>query len=485
MGHNQKTPIVDAVTKYINDWTVRFHMPGHKGAPVMEGLIGRLIDNRAFAADVTNVPGMDDLHQAQSVIKEAQELAAHTFGADHTYFLVNGSSCGLHALIMAACGPGDKILVPRNMHRSILSGIILAGAVPIFYRPEYDSHFAIPLSVSPDTIEYYTSLHPDIKAMVLVSPTYHGIVSDISAISGITRRKNIPLLIDEAHGPHLRFHEELPRPSLDEGADAVVQGTDKMLSALTQASMLHLKGEMLDRHRVEAALRLLQSTSTSYLLLSSLDAARAQMSSCGRDLLQSSLELSLYLKKGIRALGGYSLLEAGREGVFGLDPTKITISLRDLNISGFWSEQWLREKHSIQVEMSDLFNLLLNVTHGNFRIHAVRFLESLKNMKEQWSHGGSGAPKIWAEKYFIPEIPGQAVTPREAFWAQWSAIPLAEARDRICTETIACYPPGIPVICPGERITGDIVEYLLLMKNTGAHFQGCHDPLLRTVRVIR
>ncbi|MCL5058858.1 MAG: aminotransferase class I/II-fold pyridoxal phosphate-dependent enzyme [Actinobacteria bacterium] len=304
MGDNQKTPIIDAVTKYINDWTVRFHMPGHKGAPVMEELIGRLIGNRAFAADVTNVPGMDDLHQAQSVIKEAQELAAGAFGADHTYFLVNGSSCGLQALIMGVCGPGDRILVPRNMHRSILSGIILAGAVPIFYRPEYDRHFAIPLSTSPETIEYYTSLHPDIKAVVLVSPTYHGIVSNISAISRITHRMNIPLLVDEAHGPHLRFHEELPRPSLDEGADAAVQGTHKMLSALTQASMLHIKGNMVDRYRVEAALRLLQSTSTSYLLLSSLDAARAQMASCGRELLQESLELALYLKKGIRALGG-------------------------------------------------------------------------------------------------------------------------------------------------------------------------------------
>lgn len=485
MGDNQKTPIIDAVTKYINDWTVRFHMPGHKGAPVMEELIGRLIGNRAFAADVTNVPGLDDLHQTQSVIKEAQELAAGAFGADYTYFLVNGSSCGLQALIMAVCGPGDRILVPRNMHRSIMSGIILAGAVPIFYRPEYDRHFAISLSASPETIEYYAGLHPDIKAVVLVSPTYHGIVSDISAISRITRRMNIPLLVDEAHGPHLRFHEELPRPSLDKGADAAVQGTHKMLSALTQASMLHIKGNMVDRYRVEAALRLLQSTSTSYLLLSSLDAARAQMASCGRELLQGSLELAHYLKEGIRALGGFSLLEAGRNGIFGLDPTKITISLRNLNISGFRSEQWLRENHCIQVEMSDLFNLLLIVTHGNFKIHAVRFLESLKDMKNQCAHGGSGASEIRAEKNFMPEIPGQAVTPREAFCARWSAIPLTEAQGRICTETIACYPPGIPVICPGERITDDILEYLLLMKNMGSHFQGCQDPRLQTVRVIQ
>ncbi|HBV99383.1 MAG TPA: decarboxylase [Desulfotomaculum sp.] len=486
MGHNQNTPIIDAVTKYVNDWTVRFHMPGHKGAPVMEGLIGRLIGNRAFAADVTNVPGMDDLHQAQSVIKEAQELAAQTFGADRTYFLVNGSSCGLQALIMAVCGPGDKLLVPRNMHRSILSGIILTGAVPIFYRPEYDSHFAIPLSTSPDTIEYYTSRHPDIKAVVLVNPTYHGIVSDISAISCITRQLNIPLLVDEAHGPHLRFHEELPRPSLDEGADAAVQGTHKMLSALTQASMLHLKGSKVDPDRVESALRLLQSTSTSYLLLSSLDATRSQMSSNGREILQGSLELAFYLRKEIMALEGFSLLEAEREGIFGLDPTKITISLRDLKISGFWSEQWLREKHSIQVEMSDMFNLLLIVTHGNFKVHAVRFLESLRDMKKHREGREDPGPfNNWEEKYFMPEVPKQAITPREAFWTPWSAVTLLEARGRICSETIACYPPGIPIICPGEVITGGIVDYLLLMKNMGAHFQGCQDPLLRTVRVIR
>jgi lysine decarboxylase len=357
--------------------------------------------------------------------------------------------------------------------------------VPVFYKPAYDSHFAIPLSTSPDTIEHFISLHPDIKAVVLVNPTYHGIVSDVSAISGITRKRHIPLLIDEAHGPHLRFHEDLPRPALDQGADAVVQGTHKMLSALTQASMLHLKGNMVDRQRVEAALRLLQSTSTSYLLLSSLDAARAQMASGGRDLLQGALDLAGCLKRDIRHIDGFSVLEDGRAGVFGLDPTKVTISVRDLGVTGFWSEQWLREKHHIQVEMSDMFNLLLIITLGNFKIHAVRLLESLKEMKREQAAMVCGPFKTGEDTHFIPDLPEQAVTPREAFWAPWLALPLAEARGRISTETIACYPPGIPVICPGETINGEIVEYLQLMKSTGAHFQGCHDASLRTVRVVR
>ncbi|MFZ5633122.1 MAG: aminotransferase class I/II-fold pyridoxal phosphate-dependent enzyme [Bacillota bacterium] len=490
MCQTQNTPIIDALKKYTDNWTVRFHMPGHKGGQAADNLVAKFLGDKVFAADVTNVPGLDDLHQAHGVIRKAQELAAGTFGADFTYFLINGSSCGLQALVMAVCGPGEKILAPRNMHRSILSGIILSGAVPVFFRPEYDCHYKIPLGTCPETIARSLECHPDVKAVILVNPTYHGITSDVSSIAKIVHARNIPLVVDEAHGPHLHFHEVLPATALEGGADAAVQGTHKILSAFTQAAMLHLKSSLIDRQRLEAALRLLQSTSTSYLLLASLDAARAQMEACGRQLIQEAIELAAYLREKINRLNGFSSFGeemVGKPGVFGLDPTKVTISVRGLQVTGLWAEQWLRERHGIQVEMSDMFNLLLIVTFGNFRSDADRLLKALQEMGQYAAQNNIKAQPYWAAGQVdaFPGIPDLVITPREAFWAPVAAVPLAEAVGRVSAETIACYPPGIPVICPGEKVTGEIVEYLNVLRNVGMHFQGCHDASLETVHVVK
>lgn len=490
MSYLQDPPIIGALKKYIDDWTVRFHMPGHKGRQDSGNLLGDFLGDRVFAADVTNVPGMDDLHQTHGVIKKAQEMAAATFGADSTYFLVNGSSCGLQALVMAACRPGEKILVPRNMHRSILSGIILSGAVPVFFVPGCDLKYKIPLGATPEAIQRCLDLQPDVKAVLLVSPTYHGITPDIPSIAAIAHSRGIPLLVDEAHGPHLCFHEDLPPSALEGGADATVQGVHKMLSAFTQASMLHLKGDRVDRQRLEASLKILQSTSTSYLLLASLDAARAQMAARGNFLVKSALELAGYLREKIGGIEGVSVFgreSVGSPGVFGLDLTKITISVRGLNVNGLWAEQWLREKHSIQVEMSDIFNLLLIVTFGNCRSDADRFLGALEELAGYAARSGiKNNPLASAVQIEPPPgVPELAVTPREAFWTPNVSLPLREAVGRICTEVIACYPPGIPVICPGERLTGEIIDYLEAVREMGVHFQGCHDPGVETVRVIK
>lgn len=495
MGESQvcgtkNTPIINALQKYADDWTIRFHMPGHKGRPPEDNLLNKFLGSRVFAADVTNVPGMDDLHQVHGVIKEAQELAAKTFGADYTCFLINGSTCGLQSLVMTVCNPGDKILVPRNMHRSILSGIIMSGAIPIFFKPEYNHEYGIPLGTTPETIAHSLNRHPGIKAVILVSPTYHGITSDISRIAGIVHDHNIPLLVDEAHGPHLCFHEGLPQSALQGGADASVQGIHKILSAFTQASMLHIKGSLIDRQRLEANLKLLQSTSTSYLLLASLDAARAEMENHGRYLISGALDLASYLRQKITRIKGFSVLGkemAGKPGAHGIDPAKITISLRKLQVTGLWAEQWLRKKHHIQVEMSDIFNVLLIVTFGNSRSDADYLIKALKDMS-----GYVKLNKIKNNPYSIqkhidplPGMPKLVITPSEAFRAPYVVIPLAEAAGRITTEAVACYPPGIPIICPGEKMTVEIIEYLNAMRDMGIHFQGCHDTSLQTIRVVK
>lgn len=489
----QSAPIIDALKGYVDDGVIRFHMPGHKGRPVGDNLLTSLLGKEVFAADVTNVPGLDDLHQTQGVIKKAQEMAARVFGADCTYFLINGSSCGLQALVMAVCNPGEKILVPRNMHRSILSGIILSGAIPIFFQPEYDDNFGISLGTAPETIAQCLDAHPDVRAVILVNPTYHGVSSDVARIASIVHAFNIPLLVDEAHGPHLCFHENLPPTVLESGADASVQGSHKILAAFTQSSMLHIKGNVIDRHRLEACLRLLQSTSTSYLLLASLDAARAQMFSCGRRLIQNAMELAAYLRLKIFEIPGFSVLGAisgnkinSKKCFFGLDPIKVTVSVRELGVTGLWAERWLREKHHIQVEMSDVFNVLLIIGFGHLPAEIDAFLTALRDMKKYIAANQIQAIHSNIEELNVmPGIPRLAISPRKAFGAAAVTLPLQQAVGRISAEVVACYPPGIPALCPGEKITGEIVDYLMINKNLGAHFQGCTDPGMHTLRVIK
>lgn len=490
LHYQQKVPIVEALQKYICKGTIRFHMPGHRGRRAADNLLADFLGSRVFAADVTNVPGMDDLHQTHGVIREAQERAASVFGADYTYFLINGSSCGLLALVLTVCNPGDRILVPRNMHRSILSGIILSGAVPVFFTPEYDEEYGIFLGTPADTIARGLESHPNIKAVIIVNPTYHGITSNLARVAQIVHARGIPLLVDEAHGPHLHFHGDLPPDALASGADAAVQGTHKILGAFTQASMLHIKGGLVDKHRLEGCLRLVQSTSTSYLLLASLDTARAHMEANGRQLVETALQQAAYLRHNIMSMPRFSVLgpdRVGGRGIFGLDPTKITISVRELGISGLWAERWLREEHRIQVEMAEMFGLLLIIGFGNRRADLESFLRALEGMVRYTTQNRAGLYQSLPTEggNGMPGIPELVISPREAFGAPVTTLPLHRAVGRVSAEVISCYPPGIPVLCPGEKVTAEIVTYLTAQRNVGAHFQGCSDPRVQTLRVVR
>lgn len=483
-------PILGALEEYTRQQTVRFHMPGHKGGRGADPLITGLLGRKVFAHDVTNVPGMDDLHQATEAICLAQDLAAATFGAEATYFLINGASCGLQALVMAVCNPGDKVLVPRNLHRSLLGGLILSGASPVFFAPTYDPDLGIPLAVSPQTIANALARHPDARAAFVVNPTYHGIASDLAAIADIVHAYNIPLLVDEAHGAHLRFHEALPPCALGQGADACVQGTHKNLAAFTQAAMLHIRGGRINRVRLEAILRLLQSTSTSYLLLASLDAARLQMANCGHQLLQQALELAEGLRHSVNEIAGlFSFDEewVRQRGAVGLDRLKVTITVKDAGISGLWAEEWLRQHYHIQMEMSDPLNLLAIVTFGNTAADVQRLLRGLRDMvgsAERPAPKDGLSPRL-ASPPLLPPDPVLAFTPREAFLAPAETLPLAKAVGRISTEVITCYPPGIPILCPGEVITREVLDYIKLACNLGVRLQGPADPTVNTVRVVK
>lgn len=477
------TPLINALKEYGGGKTVRFHMPGHKGRP-FASQIEDLLGLQCFRSDVTNIPGMDDLHQPKGIIREAQRNAAALFGASRTYFLINGCSCGLQALIMAVCQSGEKIILPRNVHRSILAGITLSGARPVYYLPPYCKPYGIPLGSEPADICRCLDEHPDAKAVLVVSPSYHGIVSDIGSIAEVAHRRGIPLLVDEAHGAHLYFHPRLPRGALTAGADGVVHGTHKMIGAFTQAAMLHTKGKLINAQRLEAALRMLQSTSTSYLLLASLEAACAAMATNGESLFAQAMAIAEYAREYLSATGFsiFSPENEGRPGVHALDTTRLTISMRRVGATGYTVEKYLREKYGIQVEMSDFNNILLLLTPGNSYEEIDRLTGALVAIGEEQPVTGFQQDCSEIEPYYL--LPTQALTPRQAFFRPAIPVPIESSPGHIAGETIACYPPGVPVICPGEIITAEIVDYLLCLRAAGACFQGCHDPRLETVHVI-
>ena len=487
------TPLLDALIEYAERGIIRFHMPGHRGG---QGGSPRLREwlGPALALDITGVLGLDDLHQAEGVLGQAQRLAARAFGADHSFFLVNGTSAGVHAMILTTCRPGDKIIVARNLHKSALAGLLLAGAHPVYVQPEIDPAFGMAMGVDPRRVAKTLAAHPDARAVMLASPTYYGITSDIAALAHLAHERGIPLLVDEAHGPHFRFHPELPEPALDAGADAAAQGIHKILSGLTQASMLHVRGNLIDVTRLKYVLQILQSTSPSYLLMASLDAARAQMVAYGRELWEEALYLARMLRHGVQALPGFRTFgreRAGDPGSHDVDLTKVTVNVTGLGISGPQAEHLLRYRYGIQAEMSDLGNLLFIVSYGNTHQDVQRLLSALRDMASMQDMSVEPSPTPPQPGAVpptalppLPPLPPLEVLPREAFSRPSHPVALEESLDRISAETVTCYPPGIPVVCPGERITAPLLDHLLQIRAAGLRLSGPADTSLDTIRVL-
>ncbi len=482
------TPLFDGLIQYIKNKPYAFHTPGHKGYPILSKMLNKLPPDALYKMDLTEVPGLDDLHCPSGIIDEAQKLLAEAYGANDSFFLVNGSTCGIEALITAVCSPGDKIIVPRNSHKSIINGLIISGAEPIYISPYVDKDWCIPLGISIEDIEYTLINNKGIKAVFLVNPTYHGICSDLESISDICVNFDIPLLIDEAHGPHLKFHRGLPTDSLGAGASSCVQSPHKHLGSLTQSSWLHIKGERVDADRVKSSLQLLQTTSPSYILMASLDCARYQMVIEGEKLLDRTLNLARYARNGINHIPGARCLDeniVGGGGVFDYDPTKLVVTCRDAGISGRELERLLREEYNIQPEYSDYSNVTLFVTIGNTMEDVEKLVSAicdivnrrhslLDNRSSVEIYTGSG----------IMDIPTQVMTPREAFFAKKDTVDLLNSTGRISGEIVAPYPPGIPLICPGEEITSEIIEKIRFLKEKNISFHGPFDPSLKYIKVI-
>lgn len=479
-----KAPLFDALMEYVDRETIPFHVPGHKKGVGIDEEFKKFIGENPFKIDVTVFKLVDSLHHPTGPIKKAQELAADAYGSKASFFCIHGTSGAIQAMIMSVVKSGDKIIIPRNVHKSVTSGIILSGATPVYMQPELDKRVGIAHGVTPETVEKTLKENPDAKAVLIINPTYYGVATDIKKIADIVHSYDIPLIVDEAHGPHLGFNDKLPMSSIEAGADICCQSTHKIIGALTQCSLLHVGSERIDVNRVQQILSLLQTTSPSYILMASLDCARRQIAINGKELLDKAINLANYAREEINKIPGFYCFGKeiiGNPGVFAIDPTKITITCRDLGITGFQLDMILSNKYHIQLELSDLYNGLAVGSFGDTKENIDALINALKEISQEYKNNENKK----SDFIDIPAIPEQVQIPREAFNSEKVVLPLKDSRGRISGEFLLAYPPGIPVLCPGEIITEEIINYIQKLKDTGLYVQGTEDSEVNFIKVVK
>ncbi|WP_071459300.1 aminotransferase class I/II-fold pyridoxal phosphate-dependent enzyme [Bacillus massilinigeriensis] len=478
------TPLFSGLLEHAKRNPVQFHIPGHKKGSGIDPEFRQFIGDNALSIDLINIGPLDDLHSPKGMIMEAQRLAAEAFSADHTFFSVQGTSGAIIAMIMTVCGPGDKIIVPRNVHKSVMSAIVFSGAVPVFIHPQIDENLGISHGITTDSVEKALEQHPDAKGVLVINPTYFGYCADLKKIVDIAHSYDIPVLVDEAHGVHIHFHDELPLSAMQAGADMAATSVHKLGGSMTQSSILNVKEGLVSHKRVQSILSMLTTTSTSYLLLASLDVARRRLVTEGRELIDKAITLAKNLRKEINSIQhlfcvGEDIL--GTQATFDYDPTKLIISVKDLGISGYEAEKWLRRYHNIEVELSDLYNVLCIITPGDTDAEGEALVHALKHLSETF-HATAEKKHV---QVVLPDIPLLALTPRDAFYADTEVIPLDESVGRIIAEFVMVYPPGIPIFIPGEIITADNLSYIKMNMEAGLPVQGPEDAELKMIRVIK
>lgn len=481
----KQAPLLTAMQAYVRDKALAFHTPGHKQGKGMHASFKDVITPEGLAMEVSLMEELDDLHDPQTCIKAAQDLAAALYGATATYFFVNGTTGAIHAMILAAVNPGEKIIVPRNAHRSVIGGIMLGGAVPVFVQPEFDVALGIAMALTTEAIAEAIAAHPEAKAVLVVHPTYYGVTADLKKIAALVHAHGMVLLVDEAHGAHLKFHPELPIQALDAGADIVAQSTHKLLGSLTQTSMLHVGSSRVDEGRIKAMVSLVQSTSPNYLLLASLDVARLQMATQGQVLLSEAVRLAQWVRteiNQIRGLASFGIERLTTPDAYELDVTKLTVTVKSLGLTGAAAEQILRHDYKIQAELAGADHLLFILSIGDGRAEAEALIAALRGLAARFEdapaafNGGN-------DRY--PDLPDLVIAPREALFAEKRTVDFARAAGLVCAEMITFYPPGIPVICPGERISQAVIDYCLAMESIGLKVVGPDDCRLKTIKVVK
>ncbi|MCA1029906.1 aminotransferase class I/II-fold pyridoxal phosphate-dependent enzyme [Bacillus timonensis] len=480
-----ETPLFTGLLEHAKKNPIQFHIPGHKKGTGIDPEFREFIGDNALSIDLINIGPLDDLHQPKGMIKRAQDLAAEAFGADHTFFSVQGTSGAIMTMVMTVCGPGDKIIVPRNVHKSVMSAIVFSGATPVFIHPDIDKDLGISHGITTDSVERALKQHPDAKGVLVINPTYFGISANLSKIVEIAHSYGVPVLVDEAHGVHIHFHDKLPLSAMQAGADMAATSVHKLGGSMTQSSVLNIKEGLVSPKRVQSILSMLTTTSTSYLLLASLDVARRRLATEGYDLIEKAIQLAENTRKEINQIErlycvGEEIL--GTKATFDYDPTKLIISVKELGITGYDVEKWLREQYTIEVELSDLYNILCIITPGDTEQETSALVHALKEIASECRN--QGELKV-APEVLLPDIPVLSVTPRDAFYSETEVVPFDQSEGRIIAEFVMVYPPGIPIFIPGEIITKENLTYIKKNIEVGLPVQGPEDYDLSYLRVIK
>lgn len=476
----KSAPIYEALAWFRKQRVVPFDVPGHKrgrGNPELVELLGE----KCVSLDVNSMKPLDNLGHPVSVIREAEELTAEAFGAAHAFLMVNGTTSAVQAMILATCKAGDKIILPRNIHKSVINALVLCGARPVYVDVKVDKKIGIALGVTVDGMRRVIEENPDAKAVFINNPTYYGICSDIKSIVKMAHEHDIKVLVDEAHGTHLYFCEDLPISGIAAGADLAAVSMHKSGGSLTQSSIL-LCGEKINAEYVRQIINLTQTTSASYLLLSSLDISRRNLALRGQESFQKVSRMAEYARNEINAIGGYYAY--GRElidgdSVFDYDITKLSVYTQGIGLTGIEVYNILRDDYDIQIEFGDIGNILAYISIGDRIQDIERLVGALEDIKRVYGKENSD---LYMGEFIQPEL---VLSPQEAFYSEKESVPLEKTADYICGEMVMCYPPGIPILTPGERITEEIIEYIQYAKEKECSLQGTIDPQVNHLSVIR
>ena len=472
-------PIQEALERMKRARLVPFDVPGHKrgrGNPELAAFLG----SACLDVDVNSMKMLDNLCHPVSVIRDAERLAAEAFRAAHAFFMVSGTTGSVQAMVLSAVGRGDKIIMPRNVHRSAINALILCGAIPIYVNPGIDDVLGIALGMRVEDVAAAIARHPDAKAVFVNNPTYYGICSDLRTITELAHANGMKVLVDEAHGTHLYFSDRLPVAAMDAGADMAAISMHKSGGSLTQSSLL-LCSDSMPLGYVHQIINITQTTSASYLLLASLDISRRNLALRGREVVDKIIDLVAYARDEINAIGDYYAY--GRElidgaAVFDFDTTKLSIFTRPTGLAGIEVYDILRDDYDIQTEFGDIANLLAYVSVGDRPKDIERLVAALAEIRRNYRKDPSKTLKM---EYIDPVV---VCGPQDAFYAEKESLPIAKSCGRICSEFVMCYPPGIPILAPGEQITEEILTYIRYAKKKGCQITGPEDMSIQYLNVM-
>jgi arginine/lysine/ornithine decarboxylase len=484
MDHS-RVPVIEALQEFRRRGDVVYGPPGHKQGRGVDPRVLEVVGEGVFASDVLSLNGLDDRRQSQGVLEQAQELMADAVHADTAFFSTCGSSLSVKTAIMSVAGPGEKLLISRNAHKSVIAGVIVSGIEPVWVHPHFDEELMLAHPPEPDDVRRALAENPDAKGMLLITPTDWGTCADIAGVAEVCHAAGVPLIVDEAWGAHLPFHPDLPAWGMDAGADLVVTSVHKMGAAVEQSSVFHLQGDLVDPTVLKQREDLLGTTSSSSLVYLTLDGWRRQMVEQGAELLGAALKRAARLRAAIDGMDGLALM--GREVVrpgaaFDLDPLVFTIDVRPLGISGYQAGDWLRAACRVDIGSADACRISARLTHADDDTTVDLLIAALGRLVQ-------AAPSM--ERQAPVDLPAprsleleNALLPRDAFFGRVQQVPVGEAAGRIAAEIVSPYPPGVPVLAPGERISQDAIDYLTSGVAAGMLIPDAADPKMTTLRVV-